>query len=174
MKLVKVIVLKIEKSRRLPTLASFANLGANSFSRYGFPFYQSSQKWHHYSSFGVQLNVPIFSSFKRGARIQQYKIKYEKAKTLTEDTSKRIQLAWENAKSDYEYAIDQYQTSQRTLQLAERIESKQQVKFKEGLSSSFEFTEAQRQLYTEQQNSLKAMLEVINKRAALEKIENKQ
>lgn len=170
----EMLFLKLEKSRRLPSLVSFANFGANSFSADGFTFANSTQPWYDYSNFGVQLNVPIFSSFKSGARIQQYKIKYEKAKTLTEDTNKRIQLAWESAKGDYQYAIDQYQTAQRTLQLAERIESKQQMKFREGLSTSFEFTEAQRQLYTEQQNSLKAMLEVINKRAALEKIENKQ
>jgi outer membrane protein TolC len=164
---------KLEKSRRLPTLASFANFGANSFDNNGFGFTKTTQKWYDYSSFGVQLNVPIFSSFKSHARIQQYKIKYEKAKTLTKDTTDKIQLAWENAKSDYEFSIDQYQTSQKTLKLAQRIEAKQQIKLKEGMSSSFEFTEAQRQLYSEQQNYLKAMLEVINKRAVLEKIINK-
>jgi outer membrane protein len=59
------------------------------------------------------------------------------------------------------------------LNLSERIEGKQQVKFKEGLSTSFEFTEAQRQLYTAQQDYLQAMVDIINKRAALEKIINK-
>jgi outer membrane protein TolC len=57
--------------------------------------------------------------------------------------------------------------------LAERIEKKQNIKFTEGLSSSFEFTEAQRQLYTAQQDYLQAMVNVINSRAKIEKITTK-
>jgi outer membrane protein TolC len=44
---------------------------------------------------------------------------------------------------------------------------------KEGLSSSFDLSEAQRQLYSTQQNYLQAMLDVINKKATLEKIVTK-
>jgi outer membrane protein TolC len=44
---------------------------------------------------------------------------------------------------------------------------------KEGLSSSFDLSEAQRQLYSTQQNYLQAMLDVINKKASLEKITTK-
>jgi hypothetical protein len=42
--------------------------------------------------------------------------------------------------------------------LAERIERKQQIKFTE-VPSSFDFSEAQRQLYTAQQNYLQSMAE---------------
>jgi hypothetical protein len=40
------------------------------------------------------------------------------------------------------------------------------------LSSSFDFAEAQKQLYTAQQETLQAMLEIINKKATLEKLVN--
>jgi len=56
--------------------------------------------------------------------------------------------------------------------LAERIEKKQQIKFAEGLSSSFDFNEAKRQLYSAQQNYLQSMVNIINQKAALEKITN--
>ncbi len=79
-------------------------------------------------------------------------------------------MQYQNAKSDYEYSIEQYNSSKESLGLAERIENKQQIKFKEGLSSSFDFTEAQRQFYSSQQTYLQAMVDVINKKAALEKI----
>jgi outer membrane protein TolC len=59
------------------------------------------------------------------------------------------------------------------LSLAERIENKQQIKFKEGLSSSFDFTEAQQQLYSKQQDYLQSMVDIINKKASLEKIVTK-
>ena len=76
--------------------------------------------------------------------------------------------------NDYEFSIEQLSTSKSNLNLAERIENKQQVKFKEGLSSSFEFTEAQRQLYSSQQNYLQSMIDVITKKTALDKITNKK
>ncbi len=82
-------------------------------------------------------------------------------------------MQFEKSKSDFEYRIEQYATAKNNLSLAERIEKKQQIKFKEGLSTSFEFTEAQRQLYSTQQSYLQSMIDVINKRAALEKITNK-
>jgi len=41
------------------------------------------------------------------------------------------------------------------------------------LSSSFDYNDAQRQLYAGQQSYLKSMVDVINKKAALEKIINK-
>ncbi|MFN4199049.1 MAG: TolC family protein, partial [Flavobacterium sp.] len=73
---------------------------------------------------------------------------------------------------DYEFSIENFNTYNSNLRLAERIEGKQQIKFKEGLSTSFEFTEAQRQLYAAQQDYLQSMVEVVKKKAALEKILN--
>ena len=49
---------------------------------------------------------------------------------------------------------------------------KQAIKFAEGLSSSFEFNEAQRQLYSAQQSYLQSMTNIINKKAALAAVLN--
>ena len=81
-------------------------------------------------------------------------------------------LEFQSAKTDYEYSVEQFTVSKENLRLAERIESKQQIKFKEGISTSFEFTEAQRQLYSAQQSYLQAMVDVINKKATLDKLTN--
>jgi outer membrane protein len=161
--------MKLEKSKALPSLSAGVNFGYNSFGD-KFTFFNSDQKYFNYSNLGITLNVPIFSSFARSARTQQAQIALEKAKTDLTETEQKLKLAYQNAKSDYEYSIEQYNSSKESLGLAERIENKQQIKFKEGLSSSFDFTEAQRQLYSSQQTYLQAMVDVINKKAALEKI----
>lgn len=161
--------MKLEKSKALPSLSAGINFGYNSFGD-KFTFFNSDQKYFNYSNLGITLNVPIFSSFARSARTQQAQIALEKAKTDLTETEQKLKLAYQNAKSDYEYSIEQYNSSKESLGLAERIENKQQIKFKEGLSSSFDFTEAQRQLYSSQQTYLQAMVDVINKKAALEKI----
>ena len=167
----KELMLKLEKSKALPSLAAQLNFGYNSFANQ-FDFLNATQKWNNFSNVGIGLNVPIFSSLGRSARTQQAKIALEQAKTNVTETEQKLKLQFEKAKSDYEFSIEQLVTSKSNLNLAERIENKNQIKFKEGLSSSFDLTDAQRQLYSAQQNYLQAMLDVINKKATLEKLLN--
>lgn len=164
--------LKLQKSKALPSLGAAFNFGYNSFSN-DFTFADGNQKWNRFSNVGVSLNVPIFSSFGRSAKTQQAKIAFEQANTQLTQTEQQLKLEYEKAKSEYDFSIEEYATSKSNLKLAERIENKQQIKFKEGLSSSFDFSEAQRQLYTAQQTYLQSMVNIINKKAALEKIINK-
>ena len=168
----KKLLLKYEKSKALPTLSAGVNFGYNSFAN-EFTFFNGNQKWNNFSNLGVNLSIPIFSSGARSSRTQQARIAFEQSKTQLTETEQKLKLQFESAKSNYEYSIAQLTTSKSNLNLAERIENKNQIKFKKGLSSSFDLTEAQRQLYTSQQNYLQAMLDVINKRATLEKLLNK-
>lgn len=167
----RTLELKLQKSKALPSLSANVNFGYNAFGNQ-FEFFTQNQKWFNYSNLGVSLYVPIFSSFGRSARTQQAKIALEQAKTQLIETEQKLKLQYQNAKSDYEFSIEQYLSAKENLALAERIEKKQQIKFKEGLSSSFDFTDAQRQLYAAQQDYLKSMSGVISKKAALEKVIN--
>lgn len=168
----KELLLKLEKSKYLPNLTAFINGGymANSDA---FTFMKSNQKWFGSSLFGVSMNIPIFSSFKRSASSQRAKIELDKAEENLTETEQQLLLGIATAKSNYEFSIQQYQTSKQNLNLAERIEKKNQIKFIEGISSSFDLRQAQMQLYTSQEEYLKAMIQVINKKADLETILNK-
>ncbi len=169
----KRLLLKLERFRALPTIGAQLNYGYNSFANQ-FAFTSATQKWHSYSNAGVSLSLPIFSSFRDKARTQQAKIAYEQARTNLSGTEQKLKLQYQQAKSDYEFSIEQYVASKSNLNLSERIERKQQIKFKEGLSSSFNFNEAQRQLYSAQQNYLQSMVNIITKKATLEKITTQQ
>ncbi len=168
----KRLLLKLEKAKALPTLGAAFNIGANAFSQ-EFTFLNSNQRWFNYSNVGVNLSVPIFSSFARKSRTAQAKIAYEQSQTQQKEVEQMLKLGYEKAKSDFDFSIEEYATAKSNLNLAERIEKKQQIKFKEGLSTSFEFSEAQRQLYATQQTYLQSMVDIINKKAALEKLTNK-
>jgi outer membrane protein len=165
------LLLKLEKSKALPSLYANFNFGYNAFSN-TFSFLERDQRWLNFTNVGVGLNIPIFSSLGRTARTQQAKIAYEQAKTKLKETEQKLLLEFQSAKTDYEYSVEQFTVSKENLRLAERIETKQQIKFKEGISTSFEFTEAQRQLYSAQQSYLQAMVDVINKKATLDKLTN--
>ena len=168
----KRLLLKYEKSKELPSLGAALNYGYNAFEN-KFNFFSKDQKWNNFANFGVSLNVPIFSSLGSSARKQQAKIALEQATTKLTETEQNLKLQFEKARSDYEFTIEEFATNKNNLKLAERIETKQQVKFKEGLSTSFNLSEAQRQLYTAQQTYLQSMVDVINKKATLEKLINK-
>ncbi|AOW08996.1 TolC family protein [Flavobacterium gilvum] len=160
---------KLQKSKALPSLSANLNFGYNAFKDQ-FEFFTKNQNWFNYSNLGLSLNVPIFSSLARSSRTQQAKIALDQAKTQLSETEQKLKLQYAAAKSEYEYSIADYETAKSNLNLAERIEKKQQIKFTEGLSTSFDFNDAQRQLYTAQQKYLQTMVNIINKKASLEKI----
>lgn len=165
------LLLKLEKSKALPTINTFINGG---YSGYGddFKFASKEQKWFGSSLFGVNMHIPIFSSLGRSAATQRANINLEKAKDDLIETEQKLQLQTAAAKSNYQFAIEDYDNKKQNLNLAERIEQKNQIKFFEGIASSFELRQAQTQLYTAQQEFLQAMLDVINKKAELETILN--
>ena len=167
----KELLLKLEKSKALPSLNAFVNGGymGNSDT---FTFADKDQKWFGSSLFGVSLNIPLFSSGKRSAATQRAKINLEKSENDLTETEKQLKLQLERAKSNYQFAIEDYQNKKQNLNLAERIEKKNQTKYFEGIGSSFELRQAQIQLYTAQQELLQSMLDVINKKAELETILN--
>ncbi len=163
--------LKLAKSRALPTLNAFINYGSTSFSD-SFDFFSGTPEWYNSSIMGFDLNIPIFSSLKRSASTQRAKIALEKAKTQLTEAEEQIRLQLQRAKSDYILAIEQFKTAKQNLGLAERIENKNQVKYFEGIASSFDLRQAQTQLYTAQQEYLQSMVEVIIKKTDLETILN--
>ncbi|WP_297705825.1 TolC family protein [uncultured Eudoraea sp.] len=163
--------LKLAKSKALPSLNAFVNYGASAFSN-TFTFFDSEQRWFGSSVLGFDLKIPIFSSLNRSATTQRAKIALDQAKTQLTETEEQIRLQLERAKSDYIFSIEDYETTKSNLNLAERIEKKNQTKYFEGLATSFELRQAQIQLYTAQQDYLESMVEVINRKTELETVLN--
>lgn len=167
----KELLLKLEKSKALPTLDAFINGGYSAFGD-SFNFMNKDQIWFGSSLFGVSLNIPLFSSLGRSSATQRAKINLDKSKDDLIEIEQKIELQIAAAKSNYQFAIEDYDNKKQNLKLAERIESKNQIKFFEGIASSFDLRQAQLQLYTAQQEYLQAMLDVITKKAELETILN--
>jgi outer membrane protein len=162
---------KLERSKALPKLSGFINYGINSFNN-DFTFLDSDNKWYGQSIAGVSLSVPIFSSLGRQARTDRAKIAWDQALTDLDRTMEEIRLSYRSSLNNYRTAIGNYKTSKENLRLAERIENKNQIKFKEGIATSFDLRQAQTQLYTTQASYLQSMYQVISEKANLETIMN--
>lgn len=167
----KELLLKLEKSSFLPSLNAFVNAGYSGYSE-KFTFTNKSQEWYGSSLLGVSLSIPIFSSGMRSAATQRAQIDVEMAKEDLSETEQQLKFQIAAAKSDYQFAIEEYENKRQNLNLAERIEQKNQTKFFEGIASSFDLRQAQTQLYGAQQEYLESMFNVISKKAELETILN--
>ena len=81
-----------------------------------------------------------------------------------------IQL--ENARSEYTFALSQFNTAKDNLKLAERIYNKTKIKYEEGVDSSMDLTQANNQLLDTQGNYINAALQLINAKSNLDKALN--
>ncbi len=131
------------------------------------------QNWYGSSQLGINMSLPIFSSLQRTASTQRAKIELEKAELNLKETASTLNLEVQKARNDYNFSINNYETALKNLSLAESIEKKNQIKFYEGLSSSFDLRQAQNQLYTIQNEYLEATLKIIENKINLEILLNK-
>ena len=68
--------------------------------------------------------------------------------------------------------VTHHQAVSLALDLSENIATKNEIKFFEGLTTSFDLSQAQRQLYVAQQDYLQSMLNILLKRVDLETLIN--
>ena len=165
------LLFKLEKSKALPTINAFIN-GGYAGNNNRFNFLDRSQKWFGASLFGVNMSVPLFSSWGRSAATQKAKIALEKSERALVNTRQELKIKIKRAQNELTFAQQDLETKKQAQNLAKRIEEKNQIKFFEGLASSFELSQAQTQLYTAQKQYMEAMLSVLNKHIALDVLLN--
>lgn len=160
--------LKYQKSKSLPTLAAALSSSYNGFSN-KFTFFDKEQQWFNTSVFALQLNVPVFSGLQRSFQTQQAKLEVEKAKLDREDAEKQLRSDYFGKTKDYENAYESYKTAQDLVKLSSEIYRKQNVKFKEGLGTSFELSQSETQLFQSQSQLYLSVLDLIKAKIGLDK-----
>ncbi|MFW5793348.1 MAG: TolC family protein [Bacteroidota bacterium] len=140
-----------------------------SAMRNEFNFLDSEESWFPTSFFGVSISIPIFSSGMKNSRVQQAKLELNKAKISTQQTSSSIQLQMEEARAEFNTAMEKYQNDKENLELANKILKRTNIMHKEGLASSLELTQANDQLLETQGSYLQAIFELLNAKNELDK-----
>ena len=143
-----------------------------SIVHHEFTFTDNTQQWFQSSILGVRMQVPLYSSGFRSARSSQAKIAWDQAKTEFEQTKQATEIAFENALSEFNLSKDNYNNATRSLNLAERVANKNQIKFDQGIGSSFDLYQAQAQFYRAQQNYYNSLLALLNAKTVLETFTN--
>ena len=150
----------------LPSMSIFGSFSRglqadNLFAKGGY--------WIPTSVVGATLSIPIYDSGLKKANIQKAKIVVEQNKIDRNDFVRATELEVDNTQKAYLNALATVEEKQKSLDLAQEIFRIAQVKFKEGIGSSFETTQAETDLYAAQSSLIQAQGEVITSRFAIQK-----
>jgi len=156
--------LKREESTFLPSLAAVYQHTAK-VNKPAFDFTPADV-------FMLTLNVPIFSSGQRLVKVQERKLELEKITNTKNDVSNALQLQFINIRNEMASAYEKLQNEKKNIELTNRIYEKTLIKYKEGLSSSLDLTNAQNQYLTAQSNYFTAMYSLITAKNKLDKLTN--
>ena len=162
----KELLLKLERFKSLPKITAFLSGGYDGYNQ-SFEFTQPEQDWFGRASFGLNLSIPVFSSFLSQAKKQQAKLALEQSKNEAADVAQELLLEESRLRSEVQFNLENLQTTATNLGLATSIEQKNQLKFKEGLVSGFTLRQAQTQLYDAQNDYLTAMQQLVVSKTSL-------
>ncbi len=121
---------------------------------------------------GLSLTVPIFSSGKRKAQVNQARMEYEMSQRNAEIMADQLELQNRQLKYNLESSMENYTTQMENVKVAEEVLQSYQRKFQNGMASSMEVTQSNSSFLDAQSNYLSAMFEVMNARIQLEKLMN--
>jgi outer membrane protein TolC len=119
---------------------------------------------------GLSINIPIFSSGQRLARVSQARISYEKALNTQQQVADGLKVNYEQTKSSYISSMDNYNVASENLHLSENIYKRSLIKYREGVISSIELTQTQNQYIQIQSNYYSAIINLASARIKLEKL----
>lgn len=168
-------------STALPSLSAFANLGYSTQSpNIGGIFKTESSgvpdmeqigpdKWYSFTSFGLNLNIPIFSGLQRSYRLQQAKLNLLKIENNFTSLKSAIDLEVKQAAISYLNAIKSLESQRANTALAENIARITKIKYEEGVGSNLEVIEAESALKEAQTNYYNALYDALIAKVDLDK-----
>ena len=121
---------------------------------------------------GLNVSLPIFSSWQRNSQIQQAKIEFEKQKNLSALASDNIKLQLQQAEYDLKKSIEKFSNEQFNIGLSKKIYNKILIKHKEGIASSLDLSQAHNQYLVSSSNYTNSILELLNSKLNYDKILN--
>ncbi len=166
---------QIEKTRSLPSIIMGASYARNAINNDDIIFLnRETSRWFTGGTVVFfSMRVPIFSSLIRDANIKTAKYNYQRVGLQKQLLSESLKISFQNNKSEYEVSLKQYQIEKTNLELAERIRNINRIKFKEGMISSLELSQAENQYLQTRGNYFQALYNLMNAKVEFYKLINK-
>lgn len=125
-------------------------------------FDNNENGWFPASFIGLNLNIPIFDGNYRKGQLRNQKAELTKTQIQKRSFEQSIELEVNNARLGWLNASKSLSTSEKNLSLARNIYQTTQIKFKDGMGSSFELSQAESQYLSAQNSVLEAKFRLLN------------
>jgi len=159
---ISALTLKRERSKVLPTLSGFYR----HHEQLNTPSFNFNVK----DLIGVSLNLPIITSGQHSSKVSQARFNLEKSRLNKETTAQGLVMEFETALSSYQTAYSNFNSNKESMDLSKKVYDKTVIKYKEGVSSSFELTQNQNQFLTAESSYYSSVLSLLNAKAKLDRI----
>ena len=147
------------KNLYLPSLSFIA--GYNQTFQGGKLFNDPNSFWAPTFVIGLSLRVPILDGLGKKSKIERQEIAYEIAKNQRDQLAQLIDTEVVNARTQYTGALERLENQKKNLALAEKIHNTTQIKYKEGVGTSLELSQSERDLFTTQRNYTQTLYDIL-------------
>ncbi len=156
--------IQMQKANYLPTLTAFYSHTEKILK----PYFDMTPK----DVLGLQLNIPIFSSGERRAKLNQAEIDYDINKNTKELVNQQLTMTEIQLMYNYKNLSEQYENQKTNVVIAKEILDQMNLKFKQGIISSLELTSANNDYLKAQSDKISTLLQLLNADLALKKLNN--
>lgn len=154
-----------------PSVVAIATLGVNSAASQfsNLANFTERNRYAPYSFFGVNLNVPIFDGLQKRNKAQQSRFNLMKIDNGLKQMENVIDFEVKQANINLANAFENYGIQKRNLKLAEEVVRVSKIKYKQGVGSNLEVTNAEASLKESQTNYYTALYDFIIAKIDLDK-----
>ena len=123
---------------------------------------------------GAQLNIPLFTSGKMTAAVKDARLSYQKQLNTLENTELSLNLQHRQLVYNLRTALEKYNLQKQSVDVAERVFDNISLKYKHGVASSLDVTNAGTSLLTAQSNYVESLLDIVEAKVSLQQLLNKK
>ncbi len=163
---------KSKKAALMPNLAAFYNVQTQGL-RDEFDYFDTSLPWFPIQLWGIQLNVPILSGGSKTKTIKKTEVEVKRMTDMVSMTKEAVQLEYNTATTELSFSKKRMTQAKANLELAKSILQKEEIKYREGLSNSFNITQRNQQVINAQSAYTNAAIAYMNAQTKLNKVLNK-
>jgi outer membrane protein len=155
----------------MPTVAGFVQWQGGYQGGFGTRGDASFNNWYFIPSTvgGISISTTLWDSGGNKARRQRAQVALQTIDEQKKLVENAFQLELEAGRKQYINAQARLANAEKNLALAQRIYDTTQTKYKSGVGSSFEVTQAEQSLYTAQQSLMTARYDLLTARVAIRK-----
>ena len=155
------------KQQYYPTVAGFFS-AKTTFQANDLNIFKKDP-WIPTSLVGFNVNIPIFDGQSKKYQLEQRYVNGLKIQNGRSLQQRAIELEIAQAKIGYQNAWDRLQSQQEAIDLAQKIYNTITIKYKAGIGSSFELTDAEQKLFENQNLYINALYDLLKAQQALQK-----